>query len=136
MRRFSEKSGGLLLALLVLVSPLAYGDGHWSGNWTIEITGKSASAGSINFNIAFQTTENGTAPEPVAIEVIVSEKVKDKAVADLIVNIFRATLGAEKFKIDRKSGNKVSVKAKGDTPEFVIEMTNSTVQGLSVKISD
>jgi hypothetical protein len=136
MRRFSEKSGSLLLVLLLLVSPLAYSDGHWSKNWHIEITGKSTSAGSINFNVAFQTAEDGTSPEPVAIEVIVSKKVKDKAVADLVTNNFRAVLGGEKFKVDRKFGNKVRVKAKGDTPKFVLQMSNNTVQGLSVKISD
>jgi hypothetical protein len=45
-------------------------------------------------------------------------------------------LGGEKFKVDRKFGNKVRVKAKGDTPKFVLQLTNNTVQGLSVKISD
>jgi hypothetical protein len=136
MRRFAEKSGRLLPVLFLLVSPLAYSDGHWSSHWSIQITGKSASAGTINFNVAFQAAEDGTASEPIAIEVLVSDKAKDKAVAEIIANNFRATLGGEKFKVVRKSGNKVSVKAKGDTPKFALEMTSSSVQGLSVKISD
>ncbi len=111
-------------------------DNEWSGNEKIKVEGKAKSAGTISFKISFQPAEDGTAVDTVKIDVLVSDKTKKDDVAVFITNNFRAVLGDDNFKINQSWGNNVSVKAKGDTPDFSVEMTGNSVQGISLEIDD
>jgi hypothetical protein len=53
-----------------------------------------------------------------------------------MTNNFRAVLGDDSYKIKTSWGNNVSVKTRSDTPDFVLELTGSSVQGISVEIDD
>jgi hypothetical protein len=121
------------MALLGL-SSLALADDHWSGNGKITVDGKSKSAGTLSFEISFKPGEDGAAADSLTIDVPVSNKVKQNDIAGIIANSFSAKLGDKNFKVGLVGGNKVKVTAKGDSPYFAIQMTSSSVQGMSLKI--
>ncbi len=111
-------------------------DSEWSGKEKIKVEGKAKSAGTISLQVSFKPAEDGASGDPVKIEIAVSDKTKKNDVAELITNDIRAVLGDEKFKIKTSGGNNVEVKAKGDTPDFAIVMTNNSVQGISLEIDN
>jgi hypothetical protein len=127
----------LILSLFLALpgwSSLALADDHWSGNGKITVDGKSKSAGTLSFEISFKPGEEGTAADSLAIDVPVSNKVKQNDIAGIIANSLSAKLGDKNFKVGINGGNKVKVTAKGDSPYFAIEMTSNSVQGISLKI--
>jgi len=115
-------------------SSLALADDHWSAHGKITVEGKSQSAGMISFEISFQPGDDGVAADSVAIDVPVSNKTRQNDIAGIIANSLGATLGDKNFKVNLNGGNKVKVIARGETSGFAIEMTSSSVQGISLKI--
>ena len=115
-------------------SSLALADDHWSAKGKITVEGKSQSAGMISLEISFKPGEDGAAADSVAIDVPVSNKTKQNDIAGIIANSLGATLGDKSFKVGLSGGNKVKVTAKGEASDFAIEMTSSSVQGISLKI--
>ena len=115
-------------------SSLTLADDHWSGLGKITVEGKSKSAGMLSFEISFKPDDDGTAADPLAIDVPVSNKVKQNDIAGIIANSLGAKLGDKNFKVSLVGGNKVKVTAKGESPNFAIQMTSSSVQGISLKI--
>lgn len=127
---------GLVVALAFLVAPaLVLADGHPADSWEIEVDGKSKSKGTIGFKLSFTADKAGATADPVTIDIAVPEKTKKGDVAEMISNGFRGTLGDDDFKI-KIDGHDVKVKAKGDTTKFVLELTNNTVQGVSIEVDD
>lgn len=104
-------------------------------SWKIEVDGKSKSKGNIGFKLTFTADKAGATADPVTIDIIVPEKAKKGDVAEMISNDFRGTLGDENFKI-KIDDHDVKVKAKGDTTDFVLELTNNTVQGINIEVDD
>jgi hypothetical protein len=45
-------------------------------------------------------------------------------------------LGDEEFEVDVKSGEKVEIESRGDTPDFVLEITASSIQGISLELDN
>jgi hypothetical protein len=115
-------------------SSTALSDDHWSGNGKVTVEGKSKSAGMLSFEISFKPGEDGTAADSLAIDVPVANKVRQNDIAGIIANSLSAELGDKNFKVNLVGGNKVKVTAKGDSPYFAIQMTNNSVQGISLKI--
>ena len=115
---------------------LAVADDHWSDDWKIEVKGRANSAGTISFKLTFEPGEDGTAADPVSIDVLVPNDAKDNDVAETIANNFEAVLGDENFKINQSWGENVTVKAKKETADFELAMTSSSVQGISIVIKD
>lgn len=131
-----KQLAGLVVALAFLVAPaLVLADGHADDSWKIEVDGKSKSKGVIGFKLTFTADKAGTTADPVTIDVAVPEKTKKKDIAEMISNSLRGILGDEDFKIKIDDHN-VKVKAKGDTKKFVLELTNNTVQGVSIDVDD
>jgi hypothetical protein len=131
----------LLIALTMLLialstATLAIADDHWSDDWKIEVSGRADSAGTISFNLTFEAGEDGTAADPISIDVLVPNDAKDNDIAETIANNFEATLGDENFKVNQSWGENVTVKAKKDTADFELAMTSSNVQGISIEIKD
>ena len=126
----------LLVALTFIMAPaLVLADGHADDSWKIKIDGKSKSKGSIGFKLAFTADKADVTADPVIIDIAVPENTKKKAIAEMVSNGFRGTLGDDKFKI-KIDGEDVKVKAKGSTTDFVLTLTNNTVKGVSVRVDD
>ncbi len=131
----------LLIALTMFliifgVTSLAIADDHWSDDWKIEVKGRANSAGTISFKLTFEPGEDGTAADPVSIDVLVPDDAKDNDIAETIANNFEALLGDENFKVNQSWGENVTVKAKKDTADFELTMISSSVQGISIEIKD
>jgi len=131
----------LLIALTMLLigfstTSLAMADDHWADDWKIEVRGRADSAGTISFALTFEPGEDGTAADPVSIDVLVPDDSKDNDIAETIANNFEAVLGDENFKVNQSRGENVTVKAKKDTADFELTMTSSNVQGISIAIKD
>jgi hypothetical protein len=126
---------GLLLIFCGAAS-LAVADDHWSDDWKIEVGGRAKSAGTISFELTFEPGEDGTAADAISIDVLVADDSKDNEVAGIITNNFEAVLGEDNFKINQSWGENVTVKARGETTDFALAMTNNSVQGISLEIKD
>ena len=133
--KISKLSGVVfVLTALLSITELALAENHWSDEWEVEVDGKSTSSGTINFKITFEPGVDVAAREAVTIDVQVANDTGENDVADIISNSFRAVLGDEEFEVDVKSGEKVEIESKGETPNFVLEITASSIQGISLEL--
>jgi len=132
----TSKLSGIIFVLVALLSitELALAENHWSDEWEVEVDGKSTSSGIINFKITFEPGVDVAAREAVTVDVQVANDTGENDVADIISNSFRAVLGDEEFEVDVKSGEKVEIESKGETPNFVLEITASSIQGISLEL--
>ena len=132
----TSKLSGIIFVLVALLSitELALAENHWSDEWEVEVDGKSTSSGTINFKITFEPGVDVAAREAVTIDVQVANDTGENDIADIISNSFRAVLGDEEFEVDVKSGEKVEIESKGETPNFVLEITASSIQGISLEL--
>jgi hypothetical protein len=135
--KISKLSGVVfVLTALLSITELASADSHWSDEWEVEVDGKSTSSGTINFKITFEPGVDVAAREAVTVDVQVANDTGENDVADIISNSFRAVLGDEEFEVDVKSGEKVEIESKGETPDFVLEITASSIQGISLELDN
>lgn len=118
------------------IGSLAVADDHWSDDWKVEVEGKAKSAGTISFQINFQPGEDGTAADPISIDVLVPEDAKDNDVADTIANNFSAVLDDESYKVNTSWGENVTIHGRRKAADIELVMTSNSVQGISVEIDD
>ena len=132
----TSKLSGIIFVLVALLSitELALAENHWSDEWEVEVDGKSTSSGIINFKITFEPGVDVAAREAVTVDVQVANDTGENDIADIISNSFRAVLSDEEFKVDVKSGEKVEIESRGETPDFVLEITASSIQGISLEL--
>ena len=132
----TSKLSGIIFVLVASlgITELALAENHWSDEWEVEVDGKSTSSGTINFKITFEPVVDVAAREAVTVDVQVANDTGENDVADIISNSFRAVLGDEEFEVDVKSGEKVEIESKGETPDFVLEITASSIQGISLEL--
>ena len=133
-----SKLSGIIFVLLASLgtTELATADNHWSDEWTVEVDGKSKSRGTINFKITFKPGSDVAAREAVTIDVLIANDTGENDIAMFISNSFRAVLGDEEFKIDVDSGEEVEIESRGDTPDFVLEVIASSIQGISLELDN
>jgi len=124
------------LILALGISSLALADDHFSDDWKISIDGKTASRGELSFKMSFKPAEDGTVRDSVVVSVPVPEDTGENDVADMIGNAFKATLGEGDFDIDVDWGEHVKIEAQGDTPDFLLEIADNPLQGISLEIKD
>lgn len=123
------------LTLAMFAAPLpTLADSHMDHSWSIKVDGKSESSGTISLKMTSAPDEDGSQSDPLDVEIMVPDKAKRKDVQTTIENNFRAALGDELYKIRTHGSNEVSIKAKSKTPWFSLELTNNTVQGISVAL--
>ena len=123
------------------IAPLSLANDHWSDDWDIEVDGKSDNGGVVSFRIVFEPAEDGTSRDPITVDAPIGPKTGENDAADLIGNAFEAQLSDEEFKVSVSGGEHVKIKARGDTPDFVVELAGSEVKrrtascGLKVPVS-
>ena len=132
----TSKLSGIIFVLVASlgITELVLAENHWSDEWEVEVDGKSTSSGTINFKITFEPGVDVAAREAVTVDVQVANDTGENDVAEIISNSFRAVLGDEEFEVDVKSGEKVEIESKGETPNFVLEITASSIQGISLEL--
>lgn len=123
----------IFLAMFATALPAA-DDNPMGYQWTISVDGKSSSAGKIAFKLTSAPNDDGTTNDPVDVENLVVAKAKEKDIQKTIENNLRATLGDERYQIKTQGSDRISIKADKGTPWFLLELTNNTVQGISVEL--
>lgn len=136
MKTLVRKLGLAAAVALLGLSPVVHADDHYDNKWKITVQSESDAAGSIGFTLTFEPDKEGNQRESVTVTAPIPENTGENELADLIAAAFKGTLGEDDFKIDVDWGEHVKVHADGDTPDFVVELSNNTVQGLSVVIKE
>ena len=135
-RLISIKASAIAAFALLMMAPVTFADDHWSDDWKIVVDGKADSGGSISFKVTFEPNEDGSTRAAAEISALVAEGTSENDTADLIGNAFRAVLGEDDFKIDVSWGENVKIDSKRKTPDFLLELTGNSVQGVSIDIED
>ena len=125
----------LLLAFVGGIS-LVFAEDHWSDDWKVSVNGKADSGGVISFKLTFEPEGEDARRDPVTVMAPIPDNTKENDIADMMGNAFRAILGDDDFKVDVSWGENVKVKTRGDTPDFLLEITDNSVQGISLKLKD
>ena len=120
---------------LLILAPLAQAD-DYDNKWKISVETKADSAGSVSFQLNFEPDKKGNQRESATVTAPIPAKTGRNDLADLIAAAFKGTLGEDDFDIEVEWGEHVKVHADGDTPDFVLELSNNTVQGLSIIIEE
>jgi len=99
-----------------------------SGNWRISFNHQTDNDGTVVFRIA---PVGGT---PIDIEVKVPARTTENAVADLVSDSIKATLGSEGYRVGVDDGEDVVVKKRGKTPKFELTMVSTSLTGLEILV--
>lgn len=125
------KAGAISVAIVssVLLAALAFADASPTSNkWRVELDGQALTTGALVFRV---TPRQGEATE---INVKVRSGRAENNVAKDVRDAFAATLSPERYTVEVDDGEDVLVKKKDGQPDFALELVESTVQNVSVKV--
>ena len=125
-----------VVAASLSMAALANANDHWSDDWDIEVDGRSDNGGVVSFRIVFEPSEDGTTRDPITVDAPIGPGTGENDAADLLANAFEANLSDEEFRVSVSGGEHVKLKARGDTPDFVVELAGSDIMGLTFDIDD
>ena len=111
----------LLAGAAVAQSTLVY------NKWNIELEGTAIKAGDIVFRV---TPRQG---DPTDITVNVTPGRDEAKVVKDVRDALAAKLPPDRFTVDA-TGNDITIKKKDGQPDFALELVDSSVQNVSVKI--
>ena len=118
-----------LVAASMTLSALAYADSAPTSNkWRIELDGKSAKGGDMEFRV---TPSQG---DPVDVVATIHSGRGENDVAKEVRDAFAAKLSPERYTVEVDDGEDILIKKKEGQPDFALELVESSVQNVSVKI--
>jgi hypothetical protein len=117
-------------------TPVAPVYNNFDDDWKISVNGKAKGPGTIKFKVVFAPSDDGLPGAEKFVEAPIPKGTRENDVAVMISNAFKAILGEDDFKIKVSWGENIKVKAKGDTPDFVLEVASNSVKGVSLKVKD
>ena len=115
----------LIIGLAVCVSSA------WAkptNRWRIHVNHSADSDGVMIFQV---TRIDG---EAYTVNAAIEDGTGENRVAKDLVKAFRAQLPDDQFKIERDDGEDVLVKVRMGEPDFELELTSSTVEGVDLKV--
>src|SRR4051812_36719970 len=124
LRAFTSAVGAtVLLAALVYA-----GTAPTSNKWRIELDGQSQSSGDLQFRI---TPRQG---EAIDVTATIRKGRAENNVAKDVRDAFAAKLSPERYSVEVDDGEDVLIKKKDGQPDFALELVESSVQNVSIKI--
>src|SRR5688572_27854258 len=123
--------GAIATALIAvfMLAALAFADaGHTSNKWRIELDGSALKTGDMQFRV---TPSQGESIDIVAT--IESGRAED-AVAKDVRDAFAAKLNPERFTVEVDDGEDILIKKKDGQPDFALELIESDVRNVNIKI--
>ena len=126
-----HKARAMLAAIAssVLLAALSFADAPGASNkWRIELNGGAASSGDMVFRV---TPRQG---EPVEVNVAIRSGRSENHVAKDVRDAFAATLSPDRYTVEVDDGEDVLIKKKDGQPDFGLELVESRVQNVSLKI--
>lgn len=119
---------GLGLVSSILLATAAFAQSTLVYNkWNIELEGQAIKAGDLVFRV---TPRQG---DPTDITVNVTPGREESKVVKDVRDALAAKLSPDRFTVE-SSGNDITIKKKDGQPDFSLELVDSSVQNVSVKI--
>jgi len=113
----------------LLLAALAYsGTAPTSNKWRIELDGQARSTGELQFRV---TPRQGESLDIVAT--IRSGRAENNVAKD-VRNAFAAKLDPDRYTVEVDDGEDILIKRKDGQPDFALELVESSVQNVRVKI--
>jgi hypothetical protein len=113
----------------LLLAALAYsGTTPTSNKWRVELDGQARSTGELQFRV---TPRQGESIDVVAT--IRSGRAENNVAKD-VRNAFAAKLDPDRYTVEVDDGEDILIKRKDGQPDFALELIESSVQNVRVKI--
>lgn len=113
----------------LMLAAISFADSAPNSNkWRIEIDGKPVKTGDMEFRV---TPSQGDAIDVVAT---IRSGRSENNVAKDVRDAFAAKLSPERYTVEVDDGEDVLIKKKDGQPDFALELVESSVQNVSVKI--
>jgi hypothetical protein len=119
---------GIALISTLALAALAFGGAPTSNKWRIELDGQARSTGSLQFRV---TPRQGDATDVV---VNIRSGRAENNVAKDVRDAFAATLNPDRYTVEVDDGEDVLIKKKEGQPDFALELIDSNVQHVNVKV--
>jgi hypothetical protein len=117
------------IASSMMLAAISFADASPTSNkWRIELDGQALKTGDMLFRV---TPRQG---EPTDVAVNVRSGRAENNVAKDVRDAFAAKLGPDRYSIEVDDGEDVLIKKKEGQPDFALELVESDVQNVSVKI--
>jgi hypothetical protein len=126
-----KKFGAITLAIASSLSlaALSFADtAPTSNKWRIELDGQALKTGDIQFRV---TPWQG---EPIDITANIRSGRAENNVAKDVRDAFAAKLSPERYTVEVDDGEDILIKKKDGQPDFALELVESDVQNVSIKI--
>jgi hypothetical protein len=125
------RTGAIATALVssILLAALACAEGeHNSNKWRIELDGTAQKTGDIQFRV---TPRQG---ESVDVVATIRSGRGEENVAKDVRDAFAAKLDPERYTVEVDDGQDVLIKKKEGQPDFALELIESDVRAVNIKV--
>jgi len=125
------KSGLLSAAFItsLMFASTAFADASPTSNkWRIEMSGQALTTGEIHFRV---TPRQG---EAVDVNVGVKSGRSENNVAKDVRDALAAKLSPDRYTVEVDDGEDILIKKKDGQPDFALELVESNVQNVSIKV--
>ena len=125
------KSGPVAAGLLasLMFTSMAFADASPTSNkWRIEMSGQALTTGEIHFRV---TPRQG---ESVDVNVGVKSGRSENNVAKDVRDALAAKLSPDRYSVEVDDGEDILIKKKEGQPDFALELVESNVQNVSIKV--
>ena len=113
----------------LLLAGIAYSETSATSNkWRIEMSGQALTSGDIVFRV---TPRQG---EPVDVSVAIKSGREENNVAKDVRDALAAKLSPERFSVEVDDGEDILIKKKDGQPDFAIDLVESNVRNVSIKV--
>jgi hypothetical protein len=117
------------VAASLTFAAMSFADAVSSSNkWRIELKGQALKTGEIQFRV---TPRQG---DPVDVVANIRSGRAENKVAKDVRDAFAAKLSPERFSVEVDDGEDVLIKKKDGQPDFALELVDSDVQNVSIKV--
>ena len=101
---------------------------HTSNKWRIEMSGQALTTGEIQFRV---TPRQG---ESVDVNVGIKSGRSENNVAKDVRDALAAKLSPDRYTVEVDDGEDILIKKKDGQPDFALELVESSVQNVSIKV--
>jgi len=125
------KTGAIFTAVVasVMLAAMAFADASPTSNkWRIEMSGQALTTGEILFRV---TPRQG---ESVDVSVGIKSGRAENNVAKDVRDAFAAKLSPERYTVEVDDGEDILIKKKDGQPDFALELVDSNVRNVNIKV--
>jgi len=119
----------LAIAANMVLAAAVFADASPTANkWRIELSGQALTTGDIVFRV---TPRQG---EPIDVNVGIKSGRAENNVAKDVRDALSAKLSPDRYSVEVDDGEDILIKKKDGQPDFAVELIESSVQNVSIKV--